>query len=200
MKKIEFWFDTKCPWAWITSRWITEVAHVRDISISWQVMSLYYLNKDRDGIGSDYLEHANNALGPLRVITQAAEELGDEIVGELYTMFGSKVHLEKKEYSRDLIVEVLSDLKLPSSLAEAAQNPDLDEKILVSHRRGMSLVGEDVGTPIIAVDGIAFFGPVISPAPKGEEAGRLFDGIVTAASYPGFFEIKLPRTVGPIFD
>jgi hypothetical protein len=200
MKKIEFWFDTKCPWAWITSRWITEVAHVRDISISWQVMSLYYLNKDRDGIGSDYLEHANNALGPLRVITQAAEELGDEIVGELYTMFGSKVHLEKKEYSRDLIVEVLSDLKLPSSLAEAAQNPDLDEKILVSHRRGMSLVGEDVGTPIIAVDGIAFFGPVISPAPKGEEAGRLFDGIVTAASFPGFFEIKRTRTVGPIFD
>ena len=200
MKKIEFWFDTKCPWAWITSRWITEVAHVRDISISWQVMSLYYLNKDRDGIGSDYLEHANDALGPLRVITQAAEELGDEIVGELYTMFGSKVHLEKKEYSRDLIVEVLSDLKLPSSLAEAAQNPDLDEKILVSHRRGMSLVGEDVGTPIIAVDGIAFFGPVISPAPKGEEAGRLFDGIVTAASFPGFFEIKRTRTVGPIFD
>ena len=200
MKKIEFWFDTKCPWAWITSRWITEVAHVRDISISWQVMSLYYLNKDRDGIGSDYLEHANNALGPLRVITQAAEELGDEIVGELYTMFGSKVHLEKKEYSRDLIVEVLSDLKLPSSLADAAQNPDLDEKILVSHRRGMSLVGEDVGTPIIAVDGIAFFGPVISPAPKGEEAGRLFDGIVTAASFPGFFEIKRTRTVGPIFD
>ena len=200
MKKIEFWFDTKCPWAWITSRWITEVAHVRDISISWQVMSLYYLNKDRDGVGSDYLEHANNALGPLRVITQAAEELGDEIVGELYTMFGSKVHLEKKEYSRDLIVEVLSDLKLPSSLAEAAQNPDLDEKILVSHRRGMSLVGEDVGTPIIAVDGIAFFGPVISPAPKGEEAGRLFDGIVTAASFPGFFEIKRTRTVGPIFD
>jgi hypothetical protein len=200
MKKIEFWFDTKCPWAWITSRWITEVAHVRDISISWQVMSLYYLNKDRDGIGSDYLEHANNALGPLRVITQAAEESGDEIVGELYTRFGSKVHLEKKEYSRDLIVEVLSDLKLPSSLAEAAQNPDLDEKILVSHRRGMSLVGEDVGTPIIAVDGIAFFGPVISPAPKGEEAGRLFDGIVTAASFPGFFEIKRTRTVGPIFD
>ena len=200
MKKIEFWFDTKCPWAWITSRWITEVAHVRDISISWQVMSLYYLNKDRDGIGSDYLEHANKALGPLRVITQAAEELGDEIVGELYTRFGSKVHLEKSEYSRDLIVKVLTDLKLPSSLAEAAQNPDLDEKILVSHRRGMSLVGEDVGTPIIAVDGIAFFGPVISPAPKGEEAGRLFDGIVTAARFPGFFEIKRTRTVGPIFD
>ena len=176
------------------------MARVRDISVSWQVMSLYYLNKDRDGIGSDYLEQARNALGPLRVIAQAAEDLGDGIVGGLYTRFGSKVHLEKKEYSRDLIVEVLSDLKLPSSLAEAAQNPDLDEKILVSHRRGMSLVGEDVGTPIIAVDGIAFFGPVISPAPKGEEAGRLFDGIVTAARFPGFFEIKRTRTVGPIFD
>jgi len=173
---------------------------VRDISISWQVMSLYYLNKDRDGIGSDYLEHANNALGPLRVITQAAEDLGDGIVGELYTSFGSKIHLEKKEYSNDLIVEVLSDLRLPSTLAGAAQNQDLDERILDSHRRGIALVGEDVGTPIIAVDEIAFFGPVISPAPKGEEAGRLFDGIVTAASFPGFFEIKRTRTVRPIFD
>ena len=200
MNKIEFWFDTKCPWAWITSRWIMEVARVRDVSVSWQVMSLYYLNKDRDGIGSDYLDHARKALGPLRVITQAAGDFGDGIAGDLYTSFGSKVHLEKKEFSRELILEVLSDLKLPRTLIDAADNHELDEKILASHRRGMSLVGEDVGTPIISVNEIAFFGPVISPAPKGEEAGKLFDGILTAASFPGFFEIKRTRTVGPIFD
>ena len=157
INKIEFWFDTKCPWAWMTSRWITEVARVRDISVSWQVMSLYYLNKDRDGIGSDYLEQAHNALGPLRVIAQAAEDLGDGVVGGLYTRFGSKVHLEKKGYSPDLIVEVLNDLKLPATLLEAAENHELDEKILARHLRGMSLVGEDVGTPIISVNEIAFF-------------------------------------------
>ncbi|MDE0975285.1 MAG: disulfide bond formation protein DsbA [Candidatus Nanopelagicales bacterium] len=176
------------------------MARVRDISVSWQVMSLYYLNKDRNGIGSDYLEQARNALGPLRVIAQAAEDLGNGIVGDLYTSFGRKVHLENKEYSTDLIVEVLNDLKLPATLMEAAENLELDEKILASHSRGMSLVGEDVGTPIISVNEIAFFGPVISPAPKGEEAGRLFDGILTMASFPGFFELKRTRTVGPIFD
>jgi len=200
MKKIEFWFDTLCPWAWMTSRWLTEVEKVRDVSITWNVMSLYYLNLDRDGIGAEYLDHAQKALGPLRVIVQASENHGEQIVGELYTSFGNKIHLKKREFSDDLIIEVLKDLGLSSSLLDSAHDQTLDTKIVKSHNRGVSLVGEDVGTPIIAVGDVAFFGPVISPAPKGEDAGKLFDGVLATASFPGFFEIKRTRTVGPIFD
>lgn len=184
----------------MTSRWLTEVEKVRDIEVTWNVMSLYYLNKDREGITDQYLAHANNALAPLRVIVQASENLGEQIVGDLYTSFGNKVHLEKQKYSDELIVEVLADLGLPSSLVDSAHDETLDVEILKRHNRGMSLVGEDVGTPIIAVGDVAFFGPIISPAPKGEEAGKLFDGVLAAASYPGFFEIKRTRSVGPIFD
>ncbi len=199
-QKVEFWFDTLCPWAWMTSRWLLEVERVRSISITWNVMSLYYLNKGRDGITKEYLEHANNALGPLRVITHASEEFGEQIVGDLYSSFGRKIHLEKQNFSDELILEVLNDLGLSVSLLDFAHDETVDIEIMKSHTRGISLVGQDVGTPIIGVGDIAFFGPVISPAPKGEEAGKLFDGVLAVASFPGFFEIKRSRTVGPIFD
>ena len=199
-QKVEFWFDTLCPWAWMTSRWLLEVEKVRDISITWNVMSLYFLNKDRAGIEQKYLDHASNALAPLRVITQASEIYGEQIVGDLYTAFGRKIHPGKMKFSDELILEVLSDEGLPVSLMEFAHDPTLDARILVSHNRGLSLVGQDVGTPIIGIGEVAFFGPVISPAPKGEEAGKLFDGVLATASFPGFFEIKRTRTVGPIFE
>lgn len=199
-QKVDFWFDTLCPWAWMTSRWLSEVEKVRDISVQWNVMSLYYLNKDREGIGQKYLDHASDALAPLRVITQASQMYGDEISGKLYTAFGTKIHLGKMKFSDELISTVLSEEGLPASLMQSAHDDALDEKILDSHNRGMSLVGEDVGTPIIAIGEVAFFGPVISPAPKGEAAGKLFDGVLAVTSYPGFFELKRSRTVGPIFD
>ena len=199
-QKVEFWFDTLCPWAWMTSRWLLEVEKVRDISITWNVMSLYYLNKDRAGITQEYLDNASNALAPLRVITQASQMYGEQIAGSLYTAFGSKIHLGKMKFSDQLILEVLNEQRFPISLMDSAHDQGLDAQILISHNRGLSLVGQDVGTPIIGIDEIAFFGPVISPAPKGEAAGKLFDGVLATASYPGFFEIKRSRTVGPIFD
>jgi len=199
-QKVEMWFDALCPWAWMTSRWLVEVEKVRDISITWNPMSLYYLNKGRESISTEYLDYAKKALGPLRVIVKAEELYGDKIKGDLYTAFGNEIHLNKTKISDEMTTKVLAKFNFSEDLMKYAQDESLDEKIIEVHNRGLSKVGEDVGTPIISVGEVAFFGPVISPAPKGEEAGKLFDGVVGVASYPGFFEIKRTRTVKPIFD
>ena len=199
-QKVEMWFDTLCPWAWMTSRWLVEVEKVRDISIVWNPMSLYYLNKGRESISAEYLDYAKKALGPLRVIMAAEALYGEKIKGDLYTAFGNEIHQGNQKISDDLTAKVLSQFSFSQDLMKFAQDESLDEKIIEVHNRGLSKVGEDVGTPIISVGEVAFFGPVISPAPKGEEAGKLFDGVVGVASYPGFFEIKRTRTVKPIFD
>ena len=199
-KTVDMWFDTLCPWAWMTSRWLVEVEKVRDVSIHWNVMSLYYLNKDRSHISSEYLDYAKKALGPLRIIVGAEKIYGPQVKGEMYTAFGREIHLRKATFSPELITTVLNSLPYGQDLAKLADDESLDELILASHNFGISKVGEDVGTPIVSVGDVAFFGPVISPAPKGEEAGKLFDGVLAVASYPGFFELKRSRTAKPIFD
>lgn len=198
--KVEMWFDTLCPWAWMTSRWLVEVAKVRDISIEWNVMSLYFLNESRSYISSDYLDNAKKALGPLRIIVAAERLYGNQIAGDVYTAFGEEIHLNKMKFSSELNSKVLRRFSFSTDLLQSADDVSLDESILISHKEGMSRVGEDVGTPIVSIEGVSFFGPVISPAPKGEDAGRLFDGAFAVASYPGFFEMKRTRTVGPIFE
>jgi len=199
-QKVSIWFDTLCPWAWMTSRWLTEVEKVRDIDISWNVMSLYFLNKDRTSISVEYLDNAKLALGPLRIITKAEKLYGSKIKADLYTAFGEEIHLNKMKFSDELNKKVLFKMNFADDLFNFAQDVSLDEAILDSHNSGLTKVGEDVGTPIISVGDVAFFGPVISPAPKGEEAGKLFDSVVGVASYSGFFEIKRTRTVKPIFS
>jgi 2-hydroxychromene-2-carboxylate isomerase len=199
-KTVDMWFDTLCPWAWMTSRWLVEVEKVRDVSVNWNVMSLYYLNKDRSHISAEYLDYAKKALGPLRIIVGAEKIHGPAIKGELYTAFGEEIHLRKAKFSPELNMKVLSQLSYGQGLAELAEDESLDELILASHNLGLAKVGEDVGTPIVSMGDVAFFGPVISPAPKGEEAGKLFDGVFAVASYPGFFELKRTRTAKPIFD
>lgn len=198
--KVEMWFDTLCPWAWMTSRWLVEVAKVRDISIQWNVMSLYFLNESRSHISADYLDNAKKALGPLRIIVAGERLYGNQIAGELYTAFGEEIHLNKMKFSPELNSKVLSKFSFPVNLLSYADDVSLDESILKSHNSGIDRVGEDVGTPIVSIEGVSFFGPVISPTPKGEDAGKLFDGAFAVASYPGFFEMKRTRTVGPIFD
>lgn len=198
--KVDMWFDTLCPWAWMTSRWLVEVEKVRDISINWNVMSLYYLNKSKSNISSEYLSNAKKALGPLRIIVVAEKLYGPEIKGDLYAAFGEEIHLNGAKFSEELISSVLDRFSFSEDLSKYSEDDSLDSLILSSHNLGISKVGEDVGTPIINVGTVAFFGPVISPAPKGEEAGKLFDGVIAVASYPGFFEIKRTRTVKPIFD
>ena len=198
-QEAEFWFDPLCPWAWMTSRWILEVEKVRDISVKWNLFSLAHLNRDKD-VPAEYKERLAKSWFSTRVIAAAQKSNGASVTLPLYTVISSRIHLKKMEVGENLFKEALTEVGLPAELASAMNDSSYDNSIIESHERGIKLVGNDVGTPIIAVGEAAFFGPVISPAPKGEAAGKLWDGVVGVASYPGFFEIKRSRNVGPIFD
>jgi len=195
----EFWFDPLCPWAWMTSRWMMEVESVRPVDVTWSVMSLSVLNEGRD-LAPDYREMLDSGWGPVRVVIAAREAHGDKVVKPLYDAMGEQIHHRRVKDLDAVIASALEEVGLPAELAEAAHSEDHDEALRASHQRAIDLVGDDVGTPVVAVEGTAFFGPVVSPAPRGEAAGRLWDGCVLVAGTPGFFELKRSRTVGPIFD
>lgn len=192
------WFDPVCPWAWITSRWLMEVEQVRDVEVTWSVMSLSVLNDGRD-VSESYRELMRESWAPVRVIVAAAREHGARVIKPLYDAMGTRIHLDGEEDFLKVIAASLDEVDLPADLIRFVDTSEVDVELRTSHQRAIDLVGEDVGTPVISVDGIAFFGPVVSPAPIGEDAGRLWDGCLLVGGTPGFFEIKRTRTVGPIF-
>ena len=205
---VDFWFDPVCPWTWLTSRWILEVADLRPVEVNWHVMSLSVLNENRlDELPERIRVLMGEAWAPVRVLTAARLTHGPEVLGPLYTAMGSRYHLQQQPKNRATLEAALRDAGLPTDLAAAGDTDRYDEELRASHSRGITLVGQDVGSPIIAVpstdgssDPVAFFGPVVNPAPKGEDAARLWDGVITVASAPNFYEIKRTRTAGPDFS
>ncbi|MGH6655463.1 MAG: disulfide bond formation protein DsbA [Actinocrinis sp.] len=195
----DFWFDPLCPWAWIASRWMLEVQQVRPVDVRWHVMSLSYLNQGRD-LSESYRRAMDDGWGPVRVCIAAQQRFGDEVLLPLYTALGERRHDRKQEFTREVILAALEEAGLPASLADAADSTEYDEALKVSHHQGMDQVGYEVGTPVIAVNGSAFFGPVVSPIPRGEAAARLWDGVLLVSGTDGFFEIKRTRAREPIFD
>jgi hypothetical protein len=167
---------------------------------SFHIMSLAVLNESKEDISDGYREWLTRAWGPARDCLAAAEAHGEEILDRLYTELGTRFHNEGREKARATVEEALRAAGLPSSLADAMEVTDYDEALRKSHAAGMDQVGTDVGTPVIAVNGSAFFGPVVTPIPRGEAAGRLWDGVILVTGTPGFFELKRSRTERPSFD
>ena len=196
---VDLWVDPACPWAWITSRWLLEAATVRDLEVRFHVMSLAVLNEGRD-LNDDYVRFLERAWAPVRVLIAAEARHGNAVLGPLYGAMGHRRHVAGLRDDLVIITESLAETGLERDLAEAGSTTDNDELLRASHHRGMDPVGDDVGTPVIHVGDVAFFGPVVTPAPKGEAAGRLFDGVLAIAATPGFYELKRTRTKGPDFS
>jgi len=196
---VDFWFDPSCPWAWMTSRWVDEVSALRNLEVTWHIMSLAVLNEDKD-VSEEYRAFFPRALRYTRLVTAVRELHGAEYVKPLYDALGTRIHRGGSTDVDTVIAEALAETGLPADLAAHSESDEFDEQMRASHFEGIGRVGQDVGTPVISVDGAAFFGPVISPAPKGEQAAALWDGVVALAGYEGFFELKRSRTRGPLFD
>jgi 2-hydroxychromene-2-carboxylate isomerase len=197
--QLDFWFDPVCPWAWIASRWVLEVTKVRAVQPHWHVMSLSVLNEGKD-VPEQFRELMQFGWGPVRVCIAAEQKFGPEVLLPLYTALGTRIHLQNAELDRATIEAALADAGLPADLADAADSTEYDEALRASHHDGMDRVGYQVGTPVISVNGISFFGPVVTPIPRGEAAARLWDGVLLVAGTDGFFELKRTRTREPIFE
>jgi hypothetical protein len=196
---VDFWFDPLCPWAWLTSRWMLDVERVRPVKTFFHVMSLSVLNSGRD-LDEGYQRTMDQGWGPVRVALAVGEQYGQEQLAAFYTALGTRIHEGGQGLGRDTILDALADVGLPPELADRADTGDHDDALRASHHAGMAAVGNDVGTPVIHVNGAAIFGPVFSPRPKGEEAGRVFDAVVALSCYEGFFELKRSRNRSPVFD
>lgn len=200
---MQFWFDPLCPWAWITSRWMLEVEKVRPVKIDWRIMSLAYLNlvqHEGKGLSEEYVQRMSKAWGPVRVCAAAAADAGPGILGPLYTAIGTRFHNQGRRDDPAVIPEALAETGLPAWLVDAAETAEFDDAIKKSHHEAFDEVGLDVGTPVVRIRGKALFGPVITPAPKGEAAGELWDGLVLVSKADGFFELKRSRDRKPTFD
>lgn len=193
---VDFWFDPICPWAWIASRWVLEVAPLRDLDLHWHVMSLAVLNDGRD-LEPAYTERMKQAWGPVRTLIAAQQKYGDDVLLPLYTALGTQFHHQKAPISRETIGAALTAADLPTDLANAMDTDAYDQALKESHQDGIGRVGMDVGTPVISVNGVAFFGPVVTPMPRGEAAARLWDGVLLVAGTDGFYELKRTRDRSP---
>jgi len=204
---VEIFVDPMCPFAWLTSRWLGEVERLGRIDLTIRIMSLSILNEDREDASEFYRDLVDRAWGPARLAIAIERDYGADALRRWYDELGRRIHTGGERIDIDLLAETLAATALPDTLlaeayaGTAADLAGIDALLRESHRYAVDSVGDDVGTPVVhIIDGgrtIAFFGPVVNPAPQGAEAVRLFDGVALVAGTPGFFELKRTRT-GPL--
>jgi protein-disulfide isomerase-like protein with CxxC motif len=205
---VDFWFDPVCPWTWLTSRWMLEVRRTRAVDITWHVMSLAVLNEGRlEQLTPQNRELMGRAWAPVRVLMAAQETFGSGVLEPLYTALGTQYFLLDQPKTLTTIRAALRGAGLPEHLAEVGDTTAYDKTLRCTHQEGIDLVGQEVGSPIIAIPElrtggkeIAFFGPVVNPTPTGDLAARLWDNLLAVVAVPAFYEIKRTRTLDPIFD
>jgi hypothetical protein len=203
-QQVDIWVDPVCPYAWATSQWLLEVEKVRDIEARFNIMSLAYLNDGREGLSDDYRKMMQNSWGPVRVAIAVEQRYGKEGLRAFYIQLAAMRHNNRRGFSHRAYEQALEAAGLDPALSASAEDASIDDALKASHHAGMDAVGTDVGTPVIHFprpDGTttAFFGPVIMKAPTGEEAGRLWDGLLAIANTEGLYELKRTRTGSPGF-
>jgi hypothetical protein len=202
---IDFWFDPVCPWTWLTSRWLLEVEQVRPIEVCFHLMSLSVLNEGRTDVTEFYQRGVRRWWGPVRVMTAAERAAGAGVLRPLYTALGTRIHLGGQPYSKELYEAALTEVGLDPALATAARDSRYDDAVRASHRAAALTDGDgELGSPTLHLPGpdgapVAVFGPVVTPMPRGEAAGRLWDATAIAATIPGFNELKTGRDRTPAF-
>lgn len=196
---VRMWFDPICPWAWLTSRWLLEVAKYRPIDVTFSVMSLAVLNEGKD-IPEEYRRLMADSWGPLRVLARTAQGEDKKSLALLYAAMGERLHGAKRRDLPQIVDEAVTECGLPRDVMSCYESAEWDAAVRESHGAAVALVGDNVGTPVVAVGDVAFFGPVLTPVPRGEEAVRLWDGVLAVASVPSFYELKRTRTDPPLCD
>jgi predicted DsbA family dithiol-disulfide isomerase len=205
MTTVQFWFDPICPWTYVTYRWLVEARQARGLTVTPRLLSLYLLNRDRPDTGHRASHQASRGLERFLAWARAAQ--GDQVMERAYDELGKGLFIDGQN-DPALLTGLVGDVAEKLSLSRtdavaAAADFSWDGVIAADHDEAMALVGDEVGSPVIALaDGAAFFGPVLTRAPRGEDAGRIWDGCVALASHPDFYELKRSRGAGAkaVFD
>jgi len=193
---VDLYVDPICPYTWVVACWLREVGRRREVEVRHHVMSLHMLNA-----GGVLENHYRQMVGPSRVATAVAVRHGGDALRAWHRAFGDRIfdhwRYPKPEEYRAAEREALAVTGLPAGLADAAEADEFDDALRRSTDEAILPVGLDVGTPIIHVDGAAFFGPILNAVPLGDAALRIFDGVRLLAAGPDFFELKRTRTSPP---
>lgn len=193
--EVTCWFDPGCPWTWATSRWLVEAAERRGLDVRWRLLSLAVLNEGR--VAEEGRERTAFGALVLRVMAAARETHGNDALGRLFTAYGHRVHDVGEPFARETVAAAVAEAGLPSDLLAAFDDPAWDAVVGRDHEAAQQAAGGEAGSPVMAYRGIGWFGPVLSPAPKGEEAGQVWDDLTRFITRDEIFEVKRGRTRPP---
>ncbi len=201
-RTVTLFVDPTCPYAWMTSRWLLNATAERDEFVpEFRIMSLGVLNEGRD-LDPDYMEAMDRAWDPARLMMKLQRDYGQEEFNAFYTAWGERFHVQdRKDDYRAVAAESLEEAGIDADALKIWGSTELDQELRAEQAAVEDMVGDDVGTPVISFgEGVAYFGPVVSPAPKGEQAGQMLDAMAMMATIPGFYELKRARSGGPDFS